>query len=248
MEPPTSLAAQITSDESIVGTNLKSVSPVMAEALSYTSLDFLFIDRQHGTPVMETLENIVRAADIQDVPVVVRTPKDDLSLITFLLDMGVRGIMPPMVEDPEFVREVSSHMRYKDGRSQGSYTRAARWGNVPRDRYGEYVNEDLALLPMIETAAGLDAVDELSGMEEVTSLTIGPGDLAHSVGVPRGSDEHYDVIDDIFERAEVNDCPVGLFTPSPEDVERYADRASFRIFGSDVTLASRTLEDVLGEE
>ena len=92
MEPRQSFAELVNRPELAMGTNLKSGSPVMAEALGYSDLDFLLIDRQHGSPLMEGLEEVVRAADLQDVPVVVRTPKDDTSMITYLLDNGVRGL------------------------------------------------------------------------------------------------------------------------------------------------------------
>lgn len=245
MEPRTSLAETVTASETAVGTNLKSVSPVMAEALGYAPLDFLLVDRQHGSPVVETLEEVVRTADLQDLPVVVRVPRDDTSLVTFLLDAGVRGIMVPQVEEPETVREISSHMRYEDGRSLSSYSRAARFGNVPKQRYAEYVNGELALLPMVETTAGLDAVDDLAAMEEVTALTIGPGDLAWSLDVPYDSAAHRDAIDEVFERAATHDCPVGLFTPDVSEVERYRDRAAFLIHGSDVSITAGYFEELL---
>lgn len=231
-----------------MGTNLKSASPVMAEALGYSDLDFLLVDRQHGSPLAEGVERIVRAADLGDLPVVVRIPEDDTSMITYLLDTGVRAIMLPMVEDPETVREASAHVRYEDGRSLGSYTRAARFGNVPKQRYAEYVNEELALLPMIETAAGLDAVDELSSMPEVTALAIGPGDLAWSLDVPFDSEEHHEALDEIFAVAAANDCPVGTFAPAVSHVERFADRAAYLVHSSDVSIATAHFDDALGSD
>lgn len=246
MEPRQSLARMLTDSEPTIGTMLKSVSPVTAEALGYTPLDFLFVDRQHGTPVVENIEELVRTADLRDMPLVVRIPRDDASLVTILLDAGVRGIMIPQVEEPETVAEISSHVRYEDGRSLGSYTRAARFGNVPKSRYAEYVNEELALLPMIETAAGLDAVEELAAMEEVTALTIGPGDLAWSLDVPFDSEAHHEALDRIYEAAADQGCPVGMFG-SKAHIEKYEDRAAFFVHGSDVGVATDYFEDLLGD-
>ncbi len=247
MEPRQSFAELVNSDKTAMGTNLKSGSPVLAEALGYSDLDFLLVDRQHGSPLMEGLEEIVRAADLQDVPVVVRTPVDDTSMITYLLDNGVRGIMLPMVEDVETVREASSHMRYKDGRSLGSYSRAARFGAVPKPRYADYVNEELALLPMIETTAGLDLVDELSSMPEVTALAIGPGDLAWSLGVPYDSEAHHEALDEIFEVAASNDCPVGTFAPAVAHVEQFIDRAAYLIHSSDASITMNYFDELLDD-
>lgn len=236
MQPRTSFLEVMTNDPPALGTVLKSVSPNVAEALGYTPLEFLFIDRQHGSPVTERLEYLVRTGDLVDLPTIVRVPRDDMSLITAFLDLGVTGIVVPQVEDAETVVEASSHMRYRHGRSLGSFTRAARFGAVPKDTYAEHVNENLALLPMIETAAGKAAVEEIAARPETTAITIGPGDLAWDLDVEFGSEAHQEAITEIFDAAAAQDCPVGIFVASEEMMDRNADRAAFLIYSSDVSV------------
>lgn len=248
MEPRSSLVELLTSDETTVGTVLKSVSLNVTEALGYSPLDFLFVDRQHGSPVVETLENIVRVADLQDTPVVVRVPRNDTSEITPLLDHGVRGIMLPQVESPQIVKEASSHIRYEDGRSLGSTTRAARFGQVPKSRYAEYVNDELALLPMIETRAGLENVEQIAQMEEVTAIAIGPGDLSWSLDTTPGTETFTEAINKIFEAATKNDCPVGIFVSTQEELEQYSQRAAFAIYGSDIGFLLSHYKTALGDK
>ena len=248
MEPRTPFVELLTEDAPAKGTVLKSVSPNVAEALGYTPLEFIFIDRQHGSPVTETLEYLVRVGDLVDLPTIVRLPREDTSMITAFLDFGISGIVLPQVEDPETVKEASSHMRYQDGRSLGSYTRAARFGNVPKQTYAEHVNERMALLPMIETQAGMDAVDEIAALPETTALAIGPGDLSWDLGVEFGSEPHQDAITEIFETASDHDCPVGIFVPSEAEIDRNWDRAAFLIYSSDISVLTAAYSDVFGEE
>lgn len=247
MQPRTPFTEVMSAETPAKGTVLKSVSPNVTEALGYTPLDFLFIDRQHGSPVTETLEYLVRVADLAELPMIVRVPRDDMSLITAFLDFGVSGIVIPQVEDPDTVREASSHVRYEHGRSLGSFTRAARFGQVPKPEYAEHVNEDLALLPMIETQAGMDAVDEIAALAETTAIAIGPGDLAWDLDVEFGSEPHQEAITSIFDAAGDHDCPVGIFVPSEEEIERNADRAAFLIYSSDVTILMDAYSEVLGD-
>lgn len=240
-----SLVTELTAEGASIGTILKSMSPNVAEALAYTDLDFLFVDRQHGSPVTERLESIVRAADLGGLPVVTRVPRDDHSMTTYLLDLGVRGICIPQVESPETVREASSHVRYADGRSLGTTTRAARFGAVPREEYIDYVDTELALLPMIETAAGVENADRITSMPEVTGLLVGPGDLAYSIGATFGDEHHRRTIDDLFETAAENDCPVGIFVSSVEELERYRSRASLLVYGKDLEMVTSHVSEVL---
>ena len=244
----TSIAEKIHAEGTAVGTTLKSTSPSIAEALGYTPLDFLFIDRQHGSPVYERLEEIVRAADVHDLPVLVRVPKDDLHLITYCLDIGVTGIMLPQTEDVDFVREAAEHVRYGDGRSLATTSRAAGFGSLDKDAYIDFVNEEVALIPQIESEAGAELVPELAEIEAVRSLAIGPGDLSYSMGVPAGSDEVLAVVDRLIDSATEHDCPIGSFVGTPEAIDRYAGRAAFLVYNSDVGLLTSHFNAVLGGE
>jgi 4-hydroxy-2-oxoheptanedioate aldolase len=203
------------------------------------------VDRQHGSPVYTRLENIVRAADLNDMPVAVRVPRDDTSMITALLDFGVRGIVLPQIETESRVLEASSHVRYSDGRSLGSTTRAARFGDFEKPEYIEYVNNDLALLPMIETKAGLENAEALASMDEVTALLIGPGDLAHSLGTEFWSANHLAAINRIFDVAERQNCPTGIFVSTEEQLSDVKDRIDFTIYSKDIGIVTNHLEDVL---
>ena len=243
--PPQSLVDELTADDLSIGTLLKSMSVNMAEALSYTDLSFLFVDRQHGSPVFARIEDIVRAADLNDAPVAVRVPREDTSMITALLDIGVRGIVLPQVETEERVERASSHVRYADGRSLGSTTRAARFGAFEKSAYIEYVNEELALLPMIESETGVENAGALAAMDEVTALLIGPGDLAHSLGTEFWSDEHLAAIERVFDAADEQDCPAGIFVSTEVQLADVADRITFTIYSKDIGIVTDHFEDVV---
>lgn len=247
MEPRTTFSDVMAGDEPATGTVLKSVSPNVTEALGYTPLDFLFVDRQHGSPVAETLENLVRVGDLVELPLIVRVPRDDMSLITYFLDMGVSGIVIPQVTDPETVVEASSHVRYQDGRSLGSYSRAARFGEVPKDRYAAHVNENLALIPMIETVAGMEQAAAIAARPETSAIAIGPGDLAWDLGYEFGSDPHRDAIDEVIETVTGEGCPVGIFVGTESALERYRGPAAFVIYSSDVTILMDAYKEIVGE-
>lgn len=245
MTEPRSSMREWSDGRTAVGTTLKSGSPTAAEALGFTPVDFLFVDHQHGSPIPDDLENVVRAADLNDVPVVLRVPKDDLSTVTVCLDLGVRAVMLPQIEDPAYVEEALEHVHYRRGRSLATTSRAADFGHRDREEYVEYVDAELTLLPQIESSSGVDCLDEVLAFEEITDVAIGPGDLAFSMGVSPGSEEHRAAIDRIFGIARDHDCGVGTFVGSASDVDRYAGRASFVVYSSDVDLATAALERVL---
>ena len=248
MTTPKSFVRMIESDTFSVGAMLKSMSVNMAEALSYTETSFIFVDRQHGSPVFTRLENIVRATDLNDVPVAVRVPRDDVSMITYVLDLGARGIILPQVESPEYVREASSHVWYDHGRSLGTTTRAARLGAIEQSAYIDYVNEHIALIPMIETTAGLENAKTLAAMDEVTALLVGPGDLAHSLDTEFWSDSHLDAISRVFDAAAANKIPAGIFVSNEQQIADVKEDTSFIIYHKDVDIVTDHMDEVTMRE
>lgn len=248
MTLPTSFVRMLESDTFSVGAMLKSMSVNMAEALSYTDTSFMFVDRQHGSPVFTRLENIIRAADMNDIPVAVRVPRDDVSMITYILDLGARGIILPQVESAEYVREASSHVWYDHGRSLGTTTRAARFGDIERSEYIDYVNEHVALIPMIETTTGLENVEALAAMDEVTALLVGPGDLAHSLDMEFWSDSHLDAISSVFDAAATNGIPAGIFVSNKRQIRDVKEDTSFIIYGKDVGIVTDHMDEVVTRE
>lgn len=230
-----------------LGTTLKSVSPNVAEALGHTPLDAFFIDRQHGLPVEDGLENLLRAAALNDMTMIVRVPKDDLSMVTYCFDAGVDAVMLPQIEDCSLVEEAITHVQYNQGRSLATTTRAADYGYADRDKYMEHVNNEIVLLPQIESVAGIEALDDILEIQGINDIAIGPGDLAFSLGVEFGSPEHRDAIDRIFSKCERGGVNAGTFVGSTEDIKRYRERASFLIYRSDLTVLTDEFERALSE-
>lgn len=229
-----------------IGTVLKSVSPTVAEALGHTPLDFLFVDRQHNTPIYQELEHVMRAADLNDMRVVIRIPKDDLSMVTYSLDIGAKGIMLPQVENSDIVEEALSHVHYDSGRSLSTASRAGGYGYEDRQGYIDHVDNDLTVLPQIESEAGVDTLEDIVILDEITDIAIGPGDLAYTMGETFGSDAHVAMIDRIYEIAGRHGCNVGTFV-APAALEQYYEQSSFLVCSSDVTMLLSKVEDRLSD-
>lgn len=65
------------------------------EALSYTGLDFIIIDAEHGTAETETVENLVRAAKLHDLTPFVRVKDCSRPAILKMLEAGAHGLVIP---------------------------------------------------------------------------------------------------------------------------------------------------------
>lgn len=232
MAPPTDASAVLSGQPCAIGTVIKSGSPNIVEALGYTDLDFVLIDRQHAAPGLETIENMLRAADLNDLPAIVRLPQEDLDLVSNVLDAGAGGVMLPQTETIDQVDRLAEHVRYDAGRSFSPNTRAGRFGHGGLDF--DTIDNALAVIPQIESRTGLDNVDAIAAHDAVTTLAIGPQDLSLSLGLDRESEAFNDALEELF----AAECGAGTFVSGPDDLADFRGRAPFVACGSDIGLVT----------
>src|SRR4029453_14231946 len=93
-------------------TGLRFHAPRLVEMLARSGADQIFLDAEHGPLSEGECEEMVRAADLYDVPVAIRVPVNTPHVILRYLDIGTSAIMvppPPTGADAErAVRAVKS--------------------------------------------------------------------------------------------------------------------------------------------
>ncbi|MCE3551402.1 aldolase/citrate lyase family protein [Pseudonocardia sp. RS11V-5] len=158
-------------------------SPGAVELMADCGYDFLILDCQHGEFGVTELEPMLRAFGGTEVTPTVRVPHNDYFAIGHALDAGAQTIIVPMVETREQAERAARAVRYQpDGARSWAVTRAARaLGSDPAA-----VNEQVALLLMIETATGLENAAEIASVPGVDGIFVGPADLALTMGLQPG--------------------------------------------------------------
>ena len=73
-------------------------SPAIAEMVGYAGFDYVIIDLEHGPTGLETLENMLRAAQAAGAASLVRLPSPAQADVLRVLDAGADGILVPHVE------------------------------------------------------------------------------------------------------------------------------------------------------
>ena len=157
--------------------------------------EFVVFDQEHtgwGIDKIRTLLATTRSADV--VPLV-RVPATEYHLISRPLDAGASGVMVPMVETAEQARLIVNSAKYPPiGR------RGAAFG-IAHDDYEagdpvaamEGANAKTLLIAQIETAGGIENVEEIAAVDGIDVLWIGHNDLTNSMNVP-GQFDHPDYL------------------------------------------------------
>ncbi len=183
--PIQDFVARIRRREPVVGYWLLGDSAVMAERLARVGYDFLCLDQQHGLMGYREIRDGLIAIDAGGVlgprPTLglVRTAANDLTCIGQALDAGAAGVIVPMIDDADAARNAVRNAKYPPAgrRSYGPMRAELRRGPDLAA-----VNDETLVAVMIETAAGLDNVEEIAAVDGVDALYVGPYDLTLAVG------------------------------------------------------------------
>jgi 4-hydroxy-2-oxoheptanedioate aldolase len=148
--------------------------------------DFVIVDLEHSPTSFETAEEMVRAAQSEGVPAVVRLGAASEDGVLRSLDIGSDGIICAHVESAKDAREVAAFAKYwPDGqRGFSPFTRAGRYSSDDITTHAEVQNERTMVGVILEGKAG---IDNLAGVLETPNLDlvyVGAYDLSQAMGMP----------------------------------------------------------------
>ncbi len=157
-------------------------SALSAEVVARGPVDWVMIDMQHGCMSYETAVEMIRAIDLAGIPSIVRIASNEPGIIGRVLDAGALGILVPMIDSAEDARRAVAACLYPPdgGRSMGPVRALLRDGKG----YVAGANQRILVIPMIETVAALEAVEEIAAVPGVGALFLGAYDLSLSMGLP----------------------------------------------------------------
>ena len=84
----------------LLGAFVASCAPQNVEILAMNGLDFAILDMEHSPLGLETMVDMIRAAECYDMIAFPRVYTIETKLMRRVLDIGAHGIMLPMVNTP----------------------------------------------------------------------------------------------------------------------------------------------------
>jgi 2-dehydro-3-deoxyglucarate aldolase/4-hydroxy-2-oxoheptanedioate aldolase len=209
--------------------------------------EFAVYDMEHTGWELETIRMLIATTPRPGLVPIVRIPTTQYHFVSRVLDMGAMGVMAPLVESADEARLLVPSAKYPPTGRRG-----AAFG-IAHDDYGigtipEVVrssNAESLLIVQIETAKGLQNLDEIATVPEIDVLWIGLYDLANSLGLP-GQMDHPQIqaaIDRVLAvcRAQ-NKVPAVLVTSIDEGRAQLARGFRLVAFGGDVWIYQTALK------
>ncbi len=180
--------------KTLLGSWLQSSDPGMAEILADAGFAWLGIDLEHsGLDIPQLLQTLRGIHGRKAIPLA-RVRENDTLAIRQALDVGVAGVIVPLVHSADDAKRAVAAAKYPPLGVRGfCYSRMNGWGR-DFDAYAASANEETAVIVMIESRAAVENIDSILSVEGVDAVFIGPYDMSGSYGVP--GQIHHPLVED----------------------------------------------------
>jgi len=150
--------------------------------LAQSELDCLCLDAEHAPFDRGALDACIAIGRALDFPILVRPGDGSPREVLQALDYGAVGIIAPHIDSVNKARDLARSARF--GLNGRGYAGSTRWAD-----YATRGMEDLLdasaqtiVIAQIEEPAGVDAAEDIAGVDGIDGLFLGPADLSVGYG------------------------------------------------------------------
>ena len=181
--------------EQVIGGTVTSPDPDVYCAMANSGYDFLWIEMQHSPLSYQEVARMIWAC--RDAPAIpfMRVPDATAGDIQKATDIGVLGIIIPLVDTTEKISAAVQYAKYPPigVRSQGNGQYRALWG----DDYRDSANENIMMIAMIEAPTGVSIVDQIAAVEGVDVIMVASTDLGSFSGLRQGDERYESMVEEV---------------------------------------------------
>ncbi len=197
--------AKLAARQPVIVMNPDHPSPSLVEFIARLGVDAVMIDTEQGSPNVESVDEMARAARAADLCALVRISPPEAWVIERYMFRGVHGIVVPRLETAAAARRVVEDVRYC---------------------FPENASEKIVVV-QIETAKAVAELDAFLSIDGIDCLFIGSVDLAKSLG-HRGDfrrPEVMQVLESTIERIVGAGKPAGMMVKA-DDVTHWRSKGA----------------------
>lgn len=184
-----SLKERIKNKEKLIGMYVQLSDISIARIAGLAGYDFVWVDTEHSYMSYETLLGHIYALRTTGTPVIVRAPQNDLTATKKILEMGVDGIIFPMIRSKAEADAAIDNALYPPHGQRGfGPMNAIDYGYTPAFDYTKKNIEELCCFIQIEHKDCIEQLDAIMENQNIDGYIFGPNDLSGS----------YHILGDVF--------------------------------------------------
>ena len=189
---PNPFTHAIASGDKQIGLWVTLSNAFSAEVVAPAGYDWALIDMEHSPNDYFSVLGQLQAFAASDTTAIVRPEWNDPVIVKRLLDLGVPGLLFPMIQTVEEAQNAVASTRYppRGMRGVSGSTRATKFGRVTD--YVARIEDETTVILQLETAAAVSRALEIGTVDGVSGIFFGPADIAADIGLA-GQPMHPDV-------------------------------------------------------
>ena len=174
--------------EQIVGGTVTSPDPDIYCAMASSGFDYLWIEMQHSPLTYQEVARMIWACRGAPAMPFIRVPDSTPGDIQKAMDIGALGIIIPLVDSVEEIRSAVEYTMYppRGKRSLGNGQYGALYGGD----YRQTANDNVVIVAMIESPAGVALADEIASVPGVDVVFAASTDLGSFSGMRQGQPDY----------------------------------------------------------
>lgn len=205
----------------LTGAHIRSQDPCMSELVAQIGYDMVWIENEHSFLDKCNTNLHVLSAQAGGAAAVVRVAWNDPVLVKPILEMGVDGIIFPMISSAQEARKAVEACSYPPEGIRGfGPIRANKYGLIPTEEYLRTANQKIFKILQIEHIDGVEDIDEILDVPGVDAIVVGQNDLSGSVGKLAHIEDIQvqDMMRKVFEACKRHNIPGGI-SAYPNEVD-----------------------------
>jgi 2-keto-3-deoxy-L-rhamnonate aldolase RhmA len=209
-------------------------TPGLPYVLAQGGAEFCIFDMEHSGASIETIKMLIAASHGANLVPMVRVPGCHSHLIAPVLDAGAMGIMVPMTETRKQAEDIARWCRYRPEGARGLAFGIAHDEYAPGDILAKMAaaNARTLVIALVETATGIENIDEIMAVPGIDVGWLGHFDLTDSMGI---AGQFHDprflaAVDRLVAACRRNGRAPGFLAGSPAQAREWAAKG-FRCLG-----------------
>jgi 2-keto-3-deoxy-L-rhamnonate aldolase RhmA len=237
--------------QTVLGTFFQhAVTPALVDFLPEGALDFVIVSAEHNALDLAEFLPMKYALASKGIACLARVHSrepDDVSKACDSFD----GVVVPYVEDVAHAKRLAAAAVYRPlkGAALDKVVKGGAWPSEKTRAYIEAKCRDTLFVPMIESVAAVENLDEICSIPGVHAVFVGPNDLTVNMGIPDEYD-HPDLIamlKRIIDTADRHHVAAGCWFGKLEQAQRTISHgARFVVFSNDSLLLKNAIADAFG--
>ena len=157
--------------------------PAIAETFGYMGFDYVWIDGEHCAFDKQSLLAHVVGSYAGGAASIVRVEWNDPVLIKPILEMGIDGLIVPLITTADEARAMVAACSYPPAGIRGfGPRRANQYGALSNEEYLANVNDSFLRIIQIEHKTAVENLEEILRVKGIDAVMVGQNDLSSTYG------------------------------------------------------------------